>query len=225
MTTTHTTLISFPEISLLARDAHKLRGFFGNYFREASPLLHNHLEGGKLKYGYPLVQYKVLNKVPHLLGLNEGAELLRDLFLSMDKIEIEGQTFPVFAKNIRYQKEEIGIVEDLHTYHFETPWMALNEQNHALYLQYSEERQKDQIKGIAIRNLLNVLKDLGYPMSKEMPRVLASFRQTKQMETGFKNNKMLAFLGELTTNVLLPDYIGLGKSVSRGYGVICREKG
>ena len=54
------TIIKFPEISLKTRDAHKLRGYFGNIFKEHSPLLHNHFEDGTNRYAYPLVQYKVI---------------------------------------------------------------------------------------------------------------------------------------------------------------------
>src|SRR5690606_14490106 len=36
--------ISFPEIRLPQRAAAHLRGFFGDYFREHSPLLHNHYD-------------------------------------------------------------------------------------------------------------------------------------------------------------------------------------
>jgi Cas6b N-terminal domain len=38
------TTIRFPEIHLPVRDAHKLRGYFGEVFRSHSPLLHNHYE-------------------------------------------------------------------------------------------------------------------------------------------------------------------------------------
>ncbi len=55
-----TTTIRFPEIQLQARDAHKLRGYFGNLFKEHSPLLHNHFEDGSLRYKYSLVQYKII---------------------------------------------------------------------------------------------------------------------------------------------------------------------
>jgi hypothetical protein len=80
MQTIHQTIIRFPEIQLATRDAHKLRGYFGNMFQEYSPLLHNHLESGESAYRYPLVQYKVINRIPTLVGLNEGADLLINLF-------------------------------------------------------------------------------------------------------------------------------------------------
>jgi len=38
--------------------------------------------------------------------------------------------------------------------------------------------------------------------------------------TQFKNQSMLAFTGTFASNTYLPQYIGLGKSVSRGFGTI-----
>ena len=35
---------------------------------------------------------------------------------------------------------------------------------------------------------------------------------------------MQAFTGEFITNFKLPDYIGLGKGVSHGYGTIIQQK-
>lgn len=55
------TIIKFPEINLQTRDAHKLRGYFGNVFKEHSPLLHNHFEDGKNRYAYPLKHKKGIN--------------------------------------------------------------------------------------------------------------------------------------------------------------------
>ncbi|NPA46342.1 MAG: CRISPR-associated endonuclease Cas6 [Chlorobi bacterium] len=33
---------------------------------------------------------------------------------------------------------------------------------------------------------------------------------------------MLAFIGMFTTNAVLPDYAGIGKSVARGFGTILK---
>lgn len=223
MHTTHITQISFPEINLRTRDAHKLRGFFGNYFKEYSPLLHNHLEGDKFKYGYPLVQYKVLNNVPFLIGLKEGAELLKELFLKIDTLTIDGENYPVYAKNIEFKKVEIGVMNNLYAYQFQTLWMALNEENYRLYLGYEKERQREQLEGILKRNISNALKAMGFPMTKETPAILARMNTLREETTRFKGNSMLAFRGEFITNVLLPDNIGLGKSPARGLGAIRRS--
>ena len=130
MQTIHQTIIRFPEIQLSTRDAHKLRGYFGNIFKEHSSLLHNHLESGESAYRYPLIQYKVLKNIPTLIGLNEGAELLINLFLKIKTLQIEDRTYEIQQKNIESKNIEIGLSSELHSYRFQTLWMALNQENH-----------------------------------------------------------------------------------------------
>ena len=128
------TLIQFPEIKLKTRDSHKLRGYFGDFFKEHSPLLHNHFNDGTLRYAYPLVQYKVLKNIPTLVGLDEGAKLLVELFLDIQELEIDEVNFPVSTKNIKHQPTEMGVKDDLFQYRFETLWMPLNQENYKNYL-------------------------------------------------------------------------------------------
>ena len=155
----HQTIIRFPEIQLATRDAHKLRGYFGNLFREHSPLLHNHLESGESAYRYPKVQYKVLNTVPTLVGLQEGAELLISLFLKIKELEIAGTTYPVLQKNIESRMVNIGLSDDLHAYSFQTLWMALNQQNYTAYLAEEDAQKAKHLKAILIGNLLSFLRE------------------------------------------------------------------
>ena len=126
--------IAFPEIELPERAAHHLRGYFGRLFQERSPLLHNHFEDGSLRYGYPLVQYKVAFGTPTLVGLGEGAELLTELFLKIDELDIEGRRIPVLGKNIRIEQAEAGCnATALHEYGFATQWLALSQKNFQAY--------------------------------------------------------------------------------------------
>jgi len=127
------TIIRFPEIELRTRDAHKLRGYFGNLFREKSELLHNHLKGGKFKYDYPKVQYKVIDSTPTLVGIADGAELLTELFLKIRELNIDGEIYPVHQKNIEARQVEPGAAVAPKTYRFETLWMGLNQRNHGVY--------------------------------------------------------------------------------------------
>ncbi|WP_442892828.1 CRISPR-associated endonuclease Cas6 [Emticicia sp. 17c] len=50
-------------------------------------------------------------------------------------------------------------------------------------------------------------------------RIIAQINVSEH-ETQLKNKIMLAFAGEFTTNALLPDGVGIGKSPSRGFGTI-----
>lgn len=216
-TTIQQTIIQFPEIQLATRNAHKLRGFFGNLFEEYSPLLHNHLQSGETAYRYPLVQYKILQGTPTLVGLDEGANLLIQLFLKIKNLDINGQSIPVLQKNIESRQVAIGVVSDLHHYQFATLWMALNQNNYAGFIKESEQQQMQHLKAILIGNILSFYKAMGYHAEST---ILANLKIRAQKETLFKNNTMLAFDAEFVTNNLLPGSIGIGKSVARGFGTI-----
>ncbi|MCB0737848.1 MAG: DNA repair protein [Bacteroidetes bacterium] len=211
--------IQFPEIKLATRDAHKLRGWFGNVFKEHSPLLHNHLEDGTYRMRYPLVQYKVLNQVPTLIGLDEGAQLLTKLFTQLKEININQRSYAINAKDISFSQTEIGYATTLHKYQFETLWMALNQQNHIAYLNIKLPAEKNEfLNRLLIGNLLSFLKSFNC-MLLEQERLMAQV-EVAEKSTLFKNQKMLVFTGSFVCNVVLPNHIGIGKSVSRGFGTI-----
>jgi hypothetical protein len=209
-------IIKFPNIQLKTRDSHKLRGYFGNLFKEHSPLLHNHYEDGSSRYAYPLVQYKVIDRIPVLIGFQEGAELLMSLFLKIREIDIEGQQFPLLAKNIQQTQCILTVNQQLYNYSFKTLWMALNQENFRKYVQLDEKEKKNFLNHQLQNNILSCYKGLSFRVEE---RVMA-IAQVEEKQTQFKNQSMLAFSGRFTTNAYLPEWIGIGKAVSRGFGTI-----
>lgn len=214
--------IKFPEIKLQTRDAHKLRGYFGNLFKEHSPMLHNHYEDGRFRYKYPSIQYKVINNVPTLIGIEEGAELLPSLFLKIKELDINGQKFSVNTKNIELKNEDVGYSKSLYEYQFTTLWMGLNQTNYAKYHKLESEVEKqDMLNAILVGHILSFFRNTGVELHVN-ERLMAKVN-VEEKSTKFKENKMIAFSGTFIVNALLPDEIGLGKSVSRGFGTIKRS--
>lgn len=225
MPLTHTTLalttITFPEIRLAPRHGHKLRGHFGTMFREHSPLLHNHFEDGSVRYGLPLVQYKVVDGVPTLVGLQEGARLLTELFFQMQTLRIEGREYAVMERDISFKNVPVGIGEGLCDYRFSTRWLPLNQRNYPEYLAKSPEERRAFLGRILVGNVLSFFKGIDLLLPPDV-RILATVRPDEARRTNFKDTSLLAFGGSFTTNAILPTLIGLGKSVSRGFGTIER---
>ncbi len=214
--------IRFPEIELQTRDAHKLRGYFGNLFKEHSPLLHNHWENGDFRYRYPVIQYKVIDKTPTLVGIEEGAILLPQLFLKIKEIDIDGRSYPVHAKNIEVASHTAGFSSTLEEYDFQTLWMALNQQNYQIYSKLMDEREKhEMLNSILIGHILSFFRNMKIELNKE--EKLFARVDVIEKATNFKDNKMIAFAGKFVVNALLPDWIGLGKSSARGFGTIKRK--
>lgn len=223
MTPLQTTTIQFPELRLFARDAHKLRGFFGSFFRERSTLLHNHFvnEHGeeRLRYSYPLVQYKILHGTPILLGLGEGSDVLADLFLDIHELNIGGKLYPIEHKNIERKEVECGLTDELHEYSFQSPWFALNQTNFDHYNTLFEEERLEMLQAILRGNILSFFKGVGVWLEG---RVMSSLRIEGTVPLQFKDRAMIGFRASFTTNALLPNWVGLGKSVGRGFGSIAK---
>jgi len=208
-------IIKFPEIALKTRDAHKLRGYFGDIFKEYSEILHNHYSDGSSRYKYPLVQYKVIDKIPVLTGFGEGADLLIKLFLDIKKIDIDGKTYEISSKNISNNIIKFDNFSQLHTYEFKTLWMALNQDNYSKYMVLKTNEEKNYfLNKILTGNILSFYKGIDIFINE---KVLITGKYIEK-QTQFKNKKMLAFKGEFVTNAIIPDYTGLGKSTSRGFG-------
>lgn len=214
------TTIQFPDIALQTRDAHKLRGYFGNLFREHSPLLHNHHADGKSRYAYPLVQYKVIDNKPVLVGLQQGGDLLVSLFLKIKEIDIEGEHFQVQAKNIAQHQVELSVNKQLFSYTFKTLWMALNQNNHSKYLELDESAKTEFLNRQLQNNILSFYKGLSFRTTERIMAV----SQLKEKQTRFKDQAMLAFTGTFTSNALIPELAGIGKAVSRGFGTVGMSK-
>jgi len=212
------TIIRFPEIKLRTRDAHKLRGYFGNLFREESELLHNHMGNGEFRYRYPQVQYKVIEGTPILVGIADGASLLTELFLKIRELNIDGEIYPVHQKNIEARQVEPGAAVAPKTYRFETLWMGLNQKNHAVYNEANPLEREKLLERILVGNCLSLFKSLDIFVET----TLQARGRFNEKSTRFKNNHMIAFEGMFEINADLPDYIGLGKQVSRGFGTIKR---
>ena len=209
------------------RDAHKIRGYVGQKWREYD-MLHNHAADGRPQYRYPLVQYKVLNGTPIIVGMQEGIDLLQKVFLELKTLDVDGQTFENLHKELSQCEVEFGDTQERILYQFITPWMALNQQNYDKFRRFGldlnrstvieHEEQLDMLQAILVNNIIAVAKSLKYTVEQDLtPRVFVETCSVK-----FKSQPMVAFKGFFDINFELPNLIGLGKSSARGFGTVQR---
>jgi len=104
-------------------------------------------------------------------------------------------------------------------YDFATPWLPLNEANYSAFKDCSPEKQKTFLEKILVGNTLSCLKGLGIFVDYRVESFLVSFRSFYVKAHG---NPFEAFTARFFLNVDLPDFIGLGKSVSKGFCTIRR---
>lgn len=211
--------LSFPEIRLRTRDSHKLRGFVANLFSEHNEF-HNHGERGWL-YRYPLIQYKILHENPYIIGINQGAEKLLEVEDDLEKLILEEREIPIYEKCLVVAHEPFGVADDVIEYSLITPWMALNQRNYERFLAGSGVERREILRSVIIGNLLSMSKGLDYRVEE---KIIVDIGTLRPVETRFKDQQMIAFTGNFYVNFAIPDYLGLGKSVSRGFGTVCRRK-
>lgn len=212
----------FKNVYLRPSQIHKLRGFIGNMFRDHD-LIHNHdAETGKLIYRYPLIQFKVLDRIPTVIAVTDDAvKLFSRLFLELDQVVIDGITIPVFEKDLRIETAELGYTHDTCAYQFVSPWLALNQKNYFRYEAGKTSAEKASVlKKALIGNILSMSKNLGIWLEKDQ-QIYADIR-VEETPVKLKGKSMSGFTGFFKTNFLIPDGLGIGKSVSRGFGTVRR---
>ncbi len=195
----------------------ELRGFFATKFTEYS-LLHQH-SADKLIYSYPLVQYKIIDGAPMVIGINDGTEVLKQIYDKYDEIKLGKEVYEIVEKGITVKNQEFGLSDKFHSYEFATPWLALNQQNYIKYygMKNYDETQEFMRKTLT-GNLLSMSKSLNY----QVPDRIKCDVKVKIRKSRLKDVNVMTFIGGFSANFIIPDHLGIGKSVSRGFGAVRR---
>lgn len=214
-----TTRIVFTDNQISQGNTAKMRGYIASSFPQYIEL-HHHLQEDRLLYRYPHIQYKVLSRMPMVIGIGSGSEVLKSIYDKVDEFKIGTETQMIFEKQIVVKIEEFGITNITEDYSFLTPWLALNEKNYEKYQKLrSWKKRKELLEKILIGNIISMSKSLGYTVPEP---IKANIGYLREVRTSLKGTPMLGFLSTFSVNFEIPDYWGIGKSVSRGFGTVKR---
>lgn len=210
-------ILKFSDNSLSPASIHHFRGYIGNLFREYD-LVHNHNpETGKTFYRYPLIQFKCINDIPVILAItDEAVEIFKEIFLKINEIIIRDVTIPVHEKQLEINEYSFGISENPITYSFISPWIGLNQKNFKSYSASAKHEKEQLLERCLIGNIISMSKYLDYTV----PAQIKVETNLKEKKVNLKEKEMLGFTGYFKTNFLIPDFLGIGKSVSRGFGTV-----
>lgn len=209
--------IQFPEINLSPSVLHKVRGYFANRFKQYD-LLHNHdMKTGKPVYRYPAIQFKKNDYLVIYAFKDEAIDILKKVFLASEQIVVEDTVVTIHEKQIEVKEVSIGEDGSQYLYRFTSPWLALNQDNFRAYIDLmDDDSRRNKLNRILVNNIIAFCKFTGYQVQEHLEIKSRLF----EVEANLKGKKLLAFKGEFMVNILLPDFLGLGKSSSRGYGSI-----
>ena len=196
-------------------DASKLRGYIGNKFPD-EVLLHHHI-GKETLYTYPRVQYKIIEGTPIIVGIMEGANVVKKIMDDIEELILEKKKYEVKSIQINQLKEEFGKTRKKIKYKFLTHWLALNQDNYEKYRSLKDwKKRKELLNNILAGNILSICKSLGY----EIIGKIYAHSLLYQNIVEYKAIPHTGFMGEFKINFILPDFIGIGKGASQGFGTI-----
>lgn len=208
--------LELEDIKLNSRDSEKLRGYIASKY-ESLDILHNH-RGDKFIYRYPRVQYKVIRNKPIIIGIEEGVNVISNIGMNEDTFKIGDNILSNYENKISINKQKFGCAEDYIEYKFLTPWIALNQKNISKYKNANFIDKEEILKNILIGNIISISKSLEYTVDTQ----LKCWIDLKEKRANMKGISHIAFVGSFKINFYIPSYLGIGKSVSKGFGTIKR---
>lgn len=200
------------------------RGAVVNQLQNKNILFHNHLKDGSgYRYSYPLIQYKRINQKAAILCLGEGTDSIGEFFSDSDlNFNINGDKQQFEIENIQASKNIIQIWDSSFNYRIRK-WLALNQKNYDKYHQLEGITEKAQLlENILKGNILSMAKGLNIFFDKQIECKLKWVSEPQI--TQYKNTQLTSYDAEFYCNVSIPDFAGLGKGASIGYGTTVRNR-
>jgi len=210
--------ISYPNILLNMRDGSKLRGYFAKKYIDEE-IVHNHRDNAFV-YKYPQIQFKIIDRSPLIIGIGSlGINFLESKRIFFEKeLIISNDTNDITEVNVHKDVDHFGTTDKILKYQFKTPWMALNAKNSEIYKNSDEIDREELLKRVLIGNILSMSKSLGYNIEEKLKVKI----NLKEVPVKFKNQNMAGFRGEFYINFDIPQYLGIGRNVSRGFGTVLK---
>lgn len=200
------------------REVPYLRGAVIQAAGRDNVLLHNHVDD-KLRYSYPLVQYKRIDGRAAIVCIDTGLEAVRDIIaLDLPQVRLGRRITALPTPALELEETEVSLTEDMHTYRA-TRYFPLNQDNHRRYNATDSIVERYRlVEKCIVGNILSFAKCIGVFFDGTVTVQLLAVSHTELHD--FKDIKLRGFDLVFKTNVRLPSYIGLGKHASLGAGTI-----
>jgi hypothetical protein len=184
------------------------------------PEVHHHLGAGVL-YQHPLIRYDVCDCNALIHGLAEGSFLLKGLE-KQETFFLGGTTYTVLEQKTESRRVEVGPSDAPIIYRFQTPYLALNQDNFLKWEHSDRFGQRRLLERIVIGNLLSMAKAINLDVTEHLEAEV-DLRPDGWFEVK-PGVTLLGFRGAIQVNFLLPNRWGIGKSSARGFGTLATEE-
>jgi len=190
---------------------------------ERNILFHHHVDNNHYLYKYPLIQYKAIKSQPTIICIDIGVDEIHKYFekrdwnikvndrmlaMKVSKLEMNQMTLQVWNKHFQYSIQN---------------WIALNAENLAKYNSLKAMTERiGFLEKTLVGNILSFAKGVEWNVDKQIELKILDFREPRTVK--IKTNDLIGFNVVFSTNVFIPNFIGLGKAVSKGYGIVRQKR-
>ena len=171
------------------------------------------------KFSYPRVQVKILNEQIYIIGIKEGVEPVLSIPDKIKELDFGNITFAINDFKEETLKQQFALSGTVVRYSFLTSWAALNYVTGKKYRSISFKRKSSYLNKLLGINLMFLAKEMGVSIDKG---IYTKLEIPNLHPKSIDDNKWKSFKGDFKTNIILPNYIGLGNGITRGYGTISR---
>lgn len=171
---------------------------------------------------YPRIQVKILRGQLCFFAVNEGMFPTIALARQLETLKINGKEI-IFTSSDEdnFPDPFCTTPGKYHKYKFITPWVALNEVQIYRYEPMFTDERRNFLNAILEKNLEFILKDLG---AESIEPIQVRFRASSLTPKIVPYSKLGSFKGYFTTNIDLPNYLGLGNNITKGLGTVIKWK-
>lgn len=190
---------------------------------KANMLFHNHDGEKGFRYAYPLIQYKRLGGKAAIVCIEEGTDLI-GMFLTEANgtLRIGDREAVCNTRRLTPVRMLVQTWNEPFRYHL-TRWLPLNARNYQAYQQTEGMAERILLlENILKGNLLSMLKGLDIHLEQELLVKITDISEPYLVSN--KGVRLMAFNADFTTNLSIPNNVGIGKNASIGFGVVHQER-
>lgn len=187
-------------------------------------LFHNHISEDDYLRGYPVIQYKCIQGHPALMCLDYGIEDVHHLFSQSDQtIHIGERSLRLRIENLRVQQCVLQVWHQQFRYRIHN-WLALSQKNYPQYKALSGDTaaQEHMLERLLTGNIISFAKGVKWQIDQPVQVHIQAMNRSRLLP--YKGNKLMSFTLDFTSNVFLPQFIGLGKAASHGFGTVTKHR-
>ena len=166
---------------------------------------------------YPRVQVKILNEQIYIVGIGDGVKPIISITSKMDLLDFGNITFQILDSEIEEHEDRFQPISKLIRYRFATPWVALNQTTGHRYRFLNNVDRVNFLNKLLGQNIVFMAREMGMELEEN---IFTKVTLSSLFPTPVDENNWGAFDGEFRANFLLPNYLGIGNGITRGYGTV-----